>query len=43
MVPGKKGLAFIEFESIMQASNALQGLYGYKLSATSLLDMNFAR
>ena len=43
MVPGKKGLAFIEFDTIIQASNAVQGLYGFKLTSTALLDVNFAK
>ncbi|KAH9191288.1 hypothetical protein AeNC1_006737 [Aphanomyces euteiches] len=37
MVPGKKGLAFVEFLDEVQASIALQGLNGFKLSADERL------
>jgi len=43
MVPGKKDLAFVEFGDDMQAGIALQGLYGFKLTPTDVLHVNFAR
>jgi RNA recognition motif-containing protein len=43
MIPGKKGFAFVDYEAVLQASNALQGLYGFKLTQSSLLDINFAK
>ncbi|KAF0686643.1 Aste57867_21567 [Aphanomyces stellatus] len=43
MVPGKKGLAFVEFLDEVQASIALQGLNGFKLSADERLKVSFAK
>mmetsp|Transcript_22904 Transcript_22904/g.29910 ORF Transcript_22904/g.29910 Transcript_22904/m.29910 type:complete len:227 (+) Transcript_22904:153-833(+) len=43
LVPGKKGLAFIEFNDEMQAGYALQGLNGFKLTPTDLLQLSYAR
>ncbi|KAF1323223.1 U1 small nuclear ribonucleoprotein a, partial [Globisporangium splendens] len=43
MVPGKKGLAFVEFGDDAQASIALQGLYGFKLTPTDALKVSFAK
>uniref|UniRef100_A0A6V1NUL1 RRM domain-containing protein n=1 Tax=Heterosigma akashiwo TaxID=2829 RepID=A0A6V1NUL1_HETAK len=43
MVPGKKGLAFIEFGDEMQAGYALQGLNGFKLTPQDLLQLSYAR
>ncbi len=43
MVPGKKGLAFVEFFDEVQASIALQGLNGFKLTADERLKVSFAK
>ena len=43
MVPGKKGIAFIEFQDQMQAGLALQQLNGFKLSATDTLHLSYAK
>ncbi|CEG48465.1 u1 small nuclear ribonucleoprotein a [Plasmopara halstedii] len=43
MVPGKKGLAFVEFGDEAQAAIALQGLFGFKLTPTDALRVSFAK
>ncbi|RLN54211.1 hypothetical protein BBJ29_008118 [Phytophthora kernoviae] len=43
MVPGKKGLAFVEFGDEAQAAIALQGLFGFKLTPTDVLKVSFAK
>lgn len=43
MVPGKKGIAFIEFADDVQASLALQSLENYKLTPTQTLNLTFAK
>lgn len=43
MVPGKKGLAFVEFGDEAQAAIALQGLAGFKLTPTDALQVSFAK
>ena len=43
MVPGKKGIAFVEFGDETQASIALQGLSGFKLTPTDELSLAFAK
>ncbi|CAI5744964.1 unnamed protein product [Peronospora destructor] len=43
MVPGKKGLAFVEFGDEAQAGIALQGLFGFKLTPTDALKVSFAK
>lgn len=43
MVPGKKGLAFVEFGDEAQAAIALQGLLGFKLTPTDTLKVSFAK
>lgn len=43
MVPGKKGLAFVEFADEVQSGIALQALSGFKLTPTDLLDVQFAK
>ncbi|KAG6592572.1 u1 small nuclear ribonucleoprotein a [Phytophthora cinnamomi] len=43
MVPGKKGLAFVEFGDEAQAAIALQGLFGFKLTPTDALKVSFAK
>ena len=43
MVPGQKGLAFIEFGTEAQASVALENLRDFRLSATHLLRLSYAK
>ena len=43
MVPGRKGLAFVEFGDEAQAAIALQGLFGFKLTPTDTLRVSFAK
>eukprot|EP00635_Sarcinochrysidales_sp_CCMP3193_P006198 CAMPEP_0118912578 /NCGR_PEP_ID=MMETSP1166-20130328/13760_1 /TAXON_ID=1104430 /ORGANISM="Chrysoreinhardia sp, Strain CCMP3193" /LENGTH=249 /DNA_ID=CAMNT_0006852099 /DNA_START=115 /DNA_END=864 /DNA_ORIENTATION=+ len=43
MVPGKKGIAFIEFADDVQASLALAGLNGFKLTPSHSLNLTFAK
>ena len=43
MVPGKKGIAFVEFADETQASLALQGLDNFKLTPTDTLALSFAK
>ena len=43
MVPGKKGIAFIEFQDQITAGMSLQQLNGFKLSATQVLHLTYAK
>jgi len=43
MVPGKKGIAFVEFTDETQAGLALAGLNGFKLTPTVSLALSFAK
>ena len=43
MVPGNKGIAFVEFADETQASLARQGLDGFKLTPTDALSLVFAK
>lgn len=43
MVPGGKGLAFIEFSDEVTAGTALAGLQGFKLTPTQALALSFAK
>jgi len=43
MVPGKKGLAFVEFEHEHQATTALQSLNGFKLTPTVSMHLSYAK
>ena len=43
MVPGKKGIAFVEFADETQAALALSGLDGFKLTPTDTLVLAFAK
>jgi len=40
-VPGKKDIAFIEFQEVVQAGIALQQLSGFKLSASNTLHLTY--
>lgn len=41
MVPGKKGIAFIEFQDLVQAGIALQQLHGFQLTSTDTLNLTY--
>jgi RNA recognition motif-containing protein len=41
MVPGKKEIAFIEFQEVIQAGIALQQLNGFKLNASDSLNLTY--
>mmetsp|Transcript_31981 Transcript_31981/g.55035 ORF Transcript_31981/g.55035 Transcript_31981/m.55035 type:complete len:151 (-) Transcript_31981:108-560(-) len=43
MVPGGKGLAFIEFSDEVTAGTALAGLQGFKLTPTQNLALSYAK
>ena len=43
MVPGKKGIAFIDFQDVIQAGIALQQLIGFQLTATETLHLTYAK
>lgn len=41
MVPGKQGIAFVEFQDLVQAGIALQQLNGFQLTATHTLNLTY--
>jgi U2 small nuclear ribonucleoprotein B'' len=43
MVPGKKGIAFIEFQDVVPASMALQQLNGFKLADGEVLHLTYGK
>ena len=43
MVPGKKGIAFVEFMTEPQATAALQGLNEFKLTPEHAMQLSYAR
>jgi U2 small nuclear ribonucleoprotein B'' len=43
MVPGKAGIAFIEFDDEIKATTALQSLNGFKLTPTDSMSLSFAK
>lgn len=43
MVPGKKGIAFVEFENDVQANQARDTLQGFKLTPTNAMKITFAK
>lgn len=43
LVPGKSGIAFVEFENEMQAGSAMMSLQGFKMSPTHMMKITFAR
>lgn len=43
LVPGKAGIAFVEFESEMQSGVAMGGLQGFKITPTNLMKITYAR
>lgn len=43
MVPGKQGIAFVEFNSEMEAAVAMTGLQHFKITPTHLMVVSFAK
>lgn len=43
MVPGKKGIAFIEFDGEHNATTALRSLNGFKLTPTISMMLSYAK
>jgi len=43
MVPGKNGIAFVEFENDVQANQAKDTLQGFKLTPTNAMRITFAK
>jgi len=43
LVPGKSGIAFVEFESEMQSGVAMGGLQGFKITPTNLMKITYAK
>jgi len=43
MVPGKEGIAFVEFEDDLEASVAMSGLQHFKITPENLMLISFAR
>ncbi|PSC70739.1 U2 small nuclear ribonucleo B -like isoform B [Micractinium conductrix] len=43
MIPSKPGVAFIEFETEMQASVALSGLQGFKITPQNAMTITYAK
>ena len=43
MVPSKPGIAFVEFETEMQASVAMTGLQGFKVTPQNAMAISYAK
>ena len=43
MVPGKTGIAFVEFQTAAQAGQGKDTLQGFKLTPTNALKITFAK
>lgn len=43
MVPGKPGIAFIEFEGVQQAGVAITGLQGFKITPKNQMNLTYAK
>ena len=43
LVPGKSGLAFVEFEDENSAGTAMNGLQGFKMTATNTIKIQYAK
>lgn len=43
LVPGKGGIAFVEFESEMQSGVAMNGLQGFKITPQNLMKISYAK
>jgi U2 small nuclear ribonucleoprotein B'' len=42
-VPAKPGIAFIQFETEMQASVAMTGLQGFKITPTNAMKITYSK
>jgi len=43
LVPGKAGIAFVEFENEVQSGTAMQGLQSFKITPTNLMKITYAK
>lgn len=43
LVPGKSGIAFVEFQSELQSGVAMSGLQGFKITPTNLMKITYAK
>ena len=43
LVPGKAGIAFVEFENEVQSGTAMQGLQNFKITPTNLMKITYAK
>lgn len=43
LVPGKAGIAFVEFEAELQSGVAMNGLQGFKITPTNLMKISYAK
>jgi RNA recognition motif-containing protein len=43
LVPGKAGIAFVEFEDENQSGAAMRGLQGFKITPQNLMQVSFAK
>jgi len=43
LVPGKSGIAFVEFENEVQSGVAMNGLQGFKITPTNLMKITYAK
>ena len=43
LVPGKSGIAFVEFESEVQSGVAMGGLQNFKITPQNLMQISFAK
>ena len=42
-MPGKAGIAFVEFENEVQSGTAMQGLQSFKIPPTTLMKITYAK
>lgn len=43
LVPGKPGIAFVDFETVQQAGVAITGLQGFKITAQNQMKLSYAK
>jgi RNA recognition motif. (a.k.a. RRM, RBD, or RNP domain) len=43
LVPGKKGIAFVEFDNEVQAGVAMEGLQHFKITPENLMVISYAK
>ena len=43
LVPGKAGIAFVEFENEVQSGVAMNGLQSFKITPTNLMKITYAK